>query len=176
VVPGPYVLVGWSYGGPIVRLYASTHPRDVTGLVLVDGTSEFLQTELTPEEFSVFLEVSERDNAARVAQWADVEQFDPESTFAQLRAAPPAPDVPVVVLSGDTFDANAFRARLPADAPADFPDTFWQAQLASQEDLAALFPGAQHVTNTHSGHNIHNESPQLVIDAIRDVVTRAAGR
>ncbi|MFD4182285.1 alpha/beta fold hydrolase [Rhodococcus sp. NPDC058514] len=175
-VPGPYVLAGWSYGGPITRIYASTHPRDVAGLVLVDGTSEFLQTELTPAEFTVFLETTERDNAARTAQWNDVERFDPVAAFAQLRAAPPAPALPVVVLSGDTFDANAFRARLPADAPADFPEVFWRAQLASQDDLAALFPAARHVTNTNSGHNIHNESPQRVIDAIRDVVTRATGR
>jgi pimeloyl-ACP methyl ester carboxylesterase len=38
--PGPYVLVGHSYGGLIVRLYASTYPKDVCGLVLVDALSE----------------------------------------------------------------------------------------------------------------------------------------
>lgn len=118
-VPGPYVLAGWSYGGPIARIYASTYPQDVSGLVLVDGTSEFLQAELTPAEFSVFLATTERDNEARTAQWKDVERFDPVTAFAQLRAAPPAPAVPVVVLSGDKFDPDAFRARLPADAPAD---------------------------------------------------------
>ena len=37
--PGPYVLVGHSYGGPIIRLYASAHPADVAGLVLVDALS-----------------------------------------------------------------------------------------------------------------------------------------
>jgi len=31
---GPYVLVGHSYGGLIVRLYASMYPKDVSGLVL----------------------------------------------------------------------------------------------------------------------------------------------
>ena len=83
--------------------------------------------------------------------------------------------MPVVVLTGDTFDPEAFRARLPADAPADYPEVFWRAQLASQDSLALLFPGAQHITKTNSGHNIHNESPQLVIDAIRDVVAAAGG-
>src|SRR5689334_9354800 len=34
--PGPYVLVGHSYGGLIVRLYAHLHPREVAGLVLLD--------------------------------------------------------------------------------------------------------------------------------------------
>ena len=36
---GPYVLVGHSYGGLIVRLYASTYPKEVSGLVLVDALS-----------------------------------------------------------------------------------------------------------------------------------------
>jgi pimeloyl-ACP methyl ester carboxylesterase len=37
---GPYVLVGHSYGGLVVRLYASTYPKDLSGLVLVDALSE----------------------------------------------------------------------------------------------------------------------------------------
>lgn len=32
------VLVGHSWGGPIIRLFANRHPRRVTGLVLVDAT------------------------------------------------------------------------------------------------------------------------------------------
>jgi pimeloyl-ACP methyl ester carboxylesterase len=41
---------------------------------------------------------------------------------------------------------------------------------SSQEKLAALVPGARHVTDTHSGHNMMIDQPELVIDAIRDVV------
>ena len=36
-VPPPYVLVGQSYGGVLVRLYAATYPADVVGMVLVDA-------------------------------------------------------------------------------------------------------------------------------------------
>ena len=36
----PYVLVGASYGGLNVRLYADTYPEEVVGMVLVDSTSE----------------------------------------------------------------------------------------------------------------------------------------
>jgi pimeloyl-ACP methyl ester carboxylesterase len=37
-VPEPVVLVGHSWGGPIVRAFAHTHPSAVAGLVLVDAT------------------------------------------------------------------------------------------------------------------------------------------
>jgi len=38
-MPGPYVLVGHSYGAMLVRAYAFQHPGDVAGLVLVDPVS-----------------------------------------------------------------------------------------------------------------------------------------
>jgi pimeloyl-ACP methyl ester carboxylesterase len=38
--PGPYVLAGHSLGGYNVRIFASAHPADVAGLLLVDATSE----------------------------------------------------------------------------------------------------------------------------------------
>lgn len=171
-VPGPYVLVGWSYGGPIVRIYASTYPHDVSGLVLVDGESEFLQTALTPAEFTIFLQMLQKDDEKRIAQWPDVERKNPVTIFEQVRAAPPVPAMPVVVLSSDQFDPNAFRARLPADAPANYPEVFWRAQLASQDRMTKLFPGATHISNTHSDHNIQNNQPKLVITSIRDVVEK----
>jgi pimeloyl-ACP methyl ester carboxylesterase len=169
-ITGPYVLVGWSFGGPIARVYASTYPKDVAGLVLVDGTSEYLQNALSPASFATFLKLTKRDDAEKVAEWKDVEQFDPAATFAQLRAAPRIGKMPVVVLTADKFDADAFRARLPAGTPSDYPQLFWRAQLRSQDSLAELFPGAIHIVDTKSSHNIQNYQPQLVVRWVRYVV------
>jgi len=36
--PTPYVMVGHSYGGLVARLYASTYPDGLSGLVLVDAS------------------------------------------------------------------------------------------------------------------------------------------
>lgn len=37
---GPFLLVGHSFGGPVVRNYAATYPREVVGMVLVDSAHE----------------------------------------------------------------------------------------------------------------------------------------
>ena len=37
---GPYILVGHSYGGWLVRLYQSTYPGEVAGMVLVDAGAD----------------------------------------------------------------------------------------------------------------------------------------
>ena len=37
---GPFVLVGHSYGGPLVRSFAAIYPRDVAGMVQVDAAFE----------------------------------------------------------------------------------------------------------------------------------------
>jgi len=37
---GPYVLVGQSLGGMLVRVYAREYPKEAAGMVLVDSTHE----------------------------------------------------------------------------------------------------------------------------------------
>lgn len=49
--PAPYVLVGHSYGGLIVRAFAYTYPEDVAGLVLVDAAHEE-QLHYYPEQYA----------------------------------------------------------------------------------------------------------------------------
>jgi pimeloyl-ACP methyl ester carboxylesterase len=40
---GPFVLVGHSFGGPVVRNFATTYPKEVAGMVLVDSAQEDLR-------------------------------------------------------------------------------------------------------------------------------------
>lgn len=51
-IAGPYVLVGHSLGGFIIRLYRQTHPADVAGMVLVDAGHE---RQFEQEEFRKFV-------------------------------------------------------------------------------------------------------------------------
>jgi hypothetical protein len=59
---------------------------------------------------------------------------------------------------------------LPPDTPADIGYVTDRAQKIAQAELAASVPGARHVTQTDSGHEIHKDQPQLVIDSVREVV------
>ena len=168
-VRGPYVLVGHSYGGLIARLYASTYPDVVAGVVLEDALSEGLYAGLTAQQQAILEKINEVP-----------ERVDTVRSFAQLTSAPPVHAVPMVILTADTPPISAedvASGALPGVTP-EFVDALWVAQVAAQNALAALFPWARHVTDTRSRHYIHAEQPQLVVAAIRDVVdaVRGAGR
>jgi pimeloyl-ACP methyl ester carboxylesterase len=171
----PYVLVGHSYGGLIVRLYASTYPDDVSGLVLVDALSEGLRDAETPAQWVTQRKLMEGEIRDSLVQYPDLERIDPDRSFDQVRAAPPLRPLPAVVLSADRavgpqIPSMIAAGVLPADVPRDFGYIIDAAQKQAQERLAKLVPNAKHVTRTNSGHEIHKEHPQLVIDSIREVV------
>ena len=173
--PGPYVLVGHSYGGLVVRLYASAHPDDVVGLVLVDALSEGLQDAETAEQWRVQRHLIEGDIAEDLILYPALERIDPDLSFEQMRAAPPLRPMPLLVLSADRpwgpqVPAMIAAGLLASDTPPDFGYVTDAAQRQAQARLGRLLPGAKHVTDTNSGHEIHKEQPQLVVNAIREVV------
>ncbi|MDP9319165.1 MAG: alpha/beta hydrolase [Actinomycetota bacterium] len=149
--PGPYVLVGASWGGMIIKLYASTYPDDVAGLVFVDGASDLLKVTFTPAQWTGWMQMTS-------AVPEDLEAPDYEPSVQEILAADPAPTVPAVVLT----------AEVPWDLKVGEGST-WPAWLQAQDRLATEL-GAKHITDTNSGHPIALEQPQLVIDSIRQVV------
>jgi pimeloyl-ACP methyl ester carboxylesterase len=172
---GPYVLVGHSYGGLVVRLYAITYPEDISGLVLVDALTEGLRDAETPEQWRIQRKLIEGDVRESLVLYPALERIDVDRSFDQVRAAPPLRPIPLIVLSADRpwgpqIPSMIAEGKLPADVPPDFGYVTDAAQKQAQDRLAKLVPNAKHITNTNSGHEIHKEQPQLVIDAIREVV------
>ena len=151
--PGPYVLVGHSWGGLIARLFASTYPDEVAGLVLVDPASEFLKTSLTPEQWATYIKATKE-----LIEPKGLEAPDHARTLGLLHGTPKVHPMPIVVLTSDKrFDFGAGG-----------PET-WPAWRTAHDRLAKLL-NAKHVSDTNSGHTIQMEQPQLVVDAIRQVV------
>jgi pimeloyl-ACP methyl ester carboxylesterase len=155
---GPYVLVAHSWGGLIVRQYTSKYPEDVSGLVLLDSGSEFLQDTLTPAQWDSFVR-----GAKKLGEPKTLEAADYRPSVRALRAAPPLGEIPAVVLTSDKcFEfVPGFDAKATCSA--------WR----EAQDLLAAHIDAKHITDTDSGHFIQGENPKLVIDSVRKVVEAA---
>jgi pimeloyl-ACP methyl ester carboxylesterase len=175
-VPGPYVLAGHSFGGMASRLYATTHPRRVAGVVSIDAQNEHFAAAykrlLTPEQYTAA--VLNPGPPPGLEHYSDVERLDLEVSAAQTRQAQadtPMHRMPLVVLSHSRTIPNPFG--FPPDWPIAALERAFQA---SQDELAELVPGARHVIATNSGHYIQLDQPKLVTRAIRSVVKRARAR
>ena len=100
-----------SWGGLIAKLYASTYPDQVVGLILVDGAAEFFQETLTPEQWqtgcSSFANQKSEDN--------EVSDYKPSVT--QIRNVPLARIIPSVILTSD----KPWDLQVGTPAPASQP-------------------------------------------------------
>jgi pimeloyl-ACP methyl ester carboxylesterase len=170
-VPGPYVLAGHSFGGLIARLYAATYPDEVVGLVLVDAYSEGVRAGLSPDDWQTWLATNGASPSDLLATYPEFERVDVNAAAdAMERAAvlQPLPPLPLVVLAaGRTGELTPEQA---AALPAGYPDALLAALQANTAFLAGLVPDAHLVTVADSGHYIQAERPEVVIEAIRQVV------
>jgi pimeloyl-ACP methyl ester carboxylesterase len=155
--PGPYVLVGASWGGMLINLFARNNSADVSGLVFVDGASDFLKESLTPAQWAAWMQAVDM---SAVSPGGEVPDY--EAAVAEIRAATALPTVPAAVLTADR----------PWNLPlGDLPPS-WPAWTAAQDRLADSLH-ATHITDTDSGHAINVENPRVVVDAVRGVVDAA---
>jgi pimeloyl-ACP methyl ester carboxylesterase len=172
---GPYVLVGHSLGGLLARVHAVRYPDEVVGLVLVDAFSaelwERFERALSPEDWAALQHLEEGPRIELQTVYPEVELVDLKAATAQERASTeesPLAPMPLAVLTR----GRPLSDVVPAEAvPDGFAwDTVEREALAAQHSLATLMPDARHVIAKESGHLIQLDQPELVIEAIRDVV------
>src|SRR5206468_9565680 len=168
-VPGPYVFAAHSFGGIFARLYASTYPHEVVGMVLVDALSEKVKSGLTPEQWKSYVNFGFTKPTPGLEKYKDIETLDVNASLDQMEkaaAAQPLRPMPLYVLTqGQPFDLTPWQP-----LPADFPAALNRAWHTGQDALATLAPNAKHTVATKSAHYIQIQEPQLVIDAIKQVV------
>jgi pimeloyl-ACP methyl ester carboxylesterase len=161
-IEAPVVLVGASFGGYVVQLYASRRPDDVGGVVLVDS--------LHPDIDRTFERLFGADAAAARAR--QLEQNTEKITFPDLErsarevaAEREFPAVPLIVIKhGISFD------------PGGDPDPrLERAWTRMQRELAARSPRGELIVATHSHHRIAEDQPALVTRAVERAVSAARG-
>lgn len=152
----PYVLVGHSSGGIRVRKYQAQFKDEVIGMVLVDSAHE--------EQVWRFNDIIPGFVRGVPADPANLPRLGmlPPREHLQWRA-----DIPLIVLEHGK----------PMELP---PALVAQGQLiekaihAMQQDLVARSTQGELRKAQHSGHDIPNEEPEMVVKAVRDVLTKSA--
>lgn len=184
-VPGPYVLVGHSFGGYTAQLFAERYPALTAGIVLIDSSH--------PDQVARFLAPPLSMNTAPGKDVAGVmlvssapvlpahlpaelrrpsmmlmSQHKTLTTAAQeflyfrdsgeeVQKSGKLPPVPLLVITRGIAERDA------KDPRASMIESLW---LKLQDELAAMSPHSAHLVANHSGHHIHLDQPELVADAI----------
>lgn len=162
----PFILVGHSYGGLLMRAYAARHPDQVAGMVLVDPADERFNPALRKLDAARAAE-DDRQFAGFVPA-----KFQPEYKLLQpvldsgvLPLAGKLPDVPTVVLTSVQ----------QADKPMFFLETGPAVAIKRglHADFLRQFTHGSQVVTASSGHNIQLEEPELVVAAVAKVIGTA---
>jgi pimeloyl-ACP methyl ester carboxylesterase len=165
-VPGPYVLVGHSFGGFNVRLYASQYPDEVAGLVLVESThedqDERILAALPPEEPDEHPALAAYRQELRQDVVGGGEPIAFKTSAAQVRDSGTLGALPLVVISGGQSAFPQFSPESGAKL-----DSVWREL---QSALLRLSTNSRQVIAERSGHGVPYEQPDLVIDEIRQMV------
>lgn len=149
----PYVLVGHSLGGLYMQHFARRYPEEVAALVLVDATH--------PEQMKGKGAYTNLPAWARfvfklfASDTVKQEFTAAESTGETVLSLPPFSDKPVMLLTAKQAENDTSELALDIQA--------------KRVDLLRLHPGAKQIW-VDSGHFIQVEKPQVVIDAIGEVL------
>jgi pimeloyl-ACP methyl ester carboxylesterase len=156
-IPGPYVLVGASLGGIYVRRFALRYPGSTAGIVLVDSSHE--------EQYSHYAAISPSIAERLATQDGRFDRNDFLRAAGQLEPGKRLEwhlDVPLIVLEHKRLVGHP---RTEEDGLAVDWHTL-QMDLASRSKYGKLI-------ETNSGHFMATEKPEVIVDAIRDVIRQA---
>ncbi|MBB5343050.1 alpha/beta fold hydrolase [Tunturibacter empetritectus] len=144
----PYILVGHSLGGLLVRLYQTKYPGTVKGLVLVDPVhgETWRALQVDPNAFNG----QTPEQIRRTGQLPPTERLEWHT------------DIPLIVLGhGKPIDFPPPLNTKSAQIEANF--------LAADKDLASRSSNGHFRLAEQSGHFIQIDEPELVSKAIREV-------
>jgi len=145
----PIVCVGHSFGGSNCRIFASRHPVLVAGMVLIDTSDA--DARVVPD-------------LTNSAEWIDL-----KANAKLLRKARGIGDKPLIVLTASPTSTDPM-------IPPEQQQESNRVHQELQRELLDLSTNSRQVIATRAGHNIQREEPQLVIDAVLEVVKQVRAR
>lgn len=148
----PYILVGHSFGGVNIRLYATEYQSEVSGLVLVDSTPEdyrdrFLPT--MPQEF-------QQTYNMQFVYEGNYDEF--MESLKQLKESRRLLNVPLIVLSAGK------KAHYSEESQA-----LWNEM---QREILEISSNGEFVIAENSAHYIQNDEPEVVVTAIKRLIDK----
>lgn len=158
--PGPYLLVGHSFGGAQAVTFASLFPQEVTGLVLLDAppTSWISAACAVPDDGS---------EAAKSFALTCSMATEPETNPEHLDAATGMAEAAQITSLGSVPLAVLVASDHPRPGLAAAEDDRLAGVLSTgAERWAALSPLGQVTTVANSGHYIQVDQPDVVIHAV----------
>ena len=178
---GPFVLVGHSIGGLLVRLYTAQHPSNVVGVVLVEPAHESgmlgsvsLGRWVRLRELATDrpIPAPRRDGPPSVgydpAQDFTAEEFQ-ALYLARRREPVPLGDRPLIVLGAGV--------RPP---PPGTPDSLWLDLRRERDEqvreLTGLSRNAKFVLSPTSTHDMPADDPDGIARAVLEVLTASRSR
>ena len=149
----PYVMVGHSFGGIYVRVFADMYPKEVVGMVLIDPSQESFNDWLSKNEPDRLK--AAQSNIAKAGEGVQAEFAAVDTSYSQARTAKVPGGIPVTLLSA-TEDEN-----MPAEAR--------KVWIEKHKEWLATVPGSKHIVVEKGIHFIQAQQPALVIEAIKQV-------
>ena len=160
------ILVGHSFGGWMIRLFASEHPETVRGMVFIDPfTNEIVDLlgieylDNHPLAGKIPFDTSQPDKLTKFQRAAVRMVGDGLAPKMEIMRKTKLPsDIPVVVITSG-------RPFLPKTEDQE-------AWRQSHEQLTASIGGATLIVAEKSDHMVPGRQPDLIIEAVKEVINR----
>lgn len=161
----PYILVGHSLGGLIIRYYAHLYPEEVVGLVFIDFPHEdwfeYIRNTHTIEEVERFNAAIDPDlNHSTGVVKEEYEQIDYNCEL--LKGIRISQQIPIRIITATQYGSNQ-------QALGYHPEDM-QIWAQMQASIMANSTNAKQIITDNSGHSVQQTEPELIIDAIKELV------
>jgi pimeloyl-ACP methyl ester carboxylesterase len=146
----PYILVGHSFGGVNMRIFATEYQNEVCGLVLVDSTPEDYRERFLPT-------MSQDFQQAYNKQFVYEGNYDAfMESLKQLRETRLKLNIPLIVLSAGK------KVHYSKESQG-----LWNEM---QREILEISSDGELVIAENSAHYIQNDEPEVVVRAIKKLV------